>query len=135
MRVPLDVGAFLCIINLCIFVFILLFRRLHNLDVEVAASGFTRDMSESFDEVKTCEDTFIANREGREEMTHPSQVSYCNTFFNFNHLSREWMVSFLLNYLTRKSKLSSVIRRFDVSLFLTSLSRMKTVKYQSCEKS
>ena len=115
MRVPLDVGAFLCIINLCIFVFILLFRRLHNLDVEVAASGFTRDMSESFDEVKTCEDTFIANREGREEMTHPSQVSYCNTILNFHHLSREWMVSCLLNYLTRKSKLSSVIRRFDVS--------------------
>ena len=80
-HVPLDVGAFLGIINLCTFVFILLFRRLHNLDVEVAASGFTRDMSESFDEVKTCEDTFIANREGREEMTHPSQVSYCNTFF------------------------------------------------------
>lgn len=80
-HVPLDVGVFLCIINLCIFVFIPLFRRLHNLDVEVAASGFTRDMSESFDEVKTCEDTFIANREGREEMTHPSQVSYCNTFF------------------------------------------------------
>lgn len=67
MHVPLDVGVFLGIINLCIFVFTLLFRRLHNLDVEVAASGFTRDMSESFDEVKTCEDTFIANREGREE--------------------------------------------------------------------
>lgn len=60
-------ASFFCIINLCIFVFILLFRRLHNLDVEVAASGFTRDMSESFDEVKTFEDTFIANREGREE--------------------------------------------------------------------
>ena len=74
-------GVFLCIINLCIFVFILLFRRLHNLDVEVAASGFTRDMSESFDEVKTCEDTCIANREGRQEMTHPSQVSHCHTFF------------------------------------------------------
>ena len=27
-------------------------RRLHNLDVEVAASGFTRDMSDSFDEVR-----------------------------------------------------------------------------------
>ena len=75
MHVPLDVGVFLGIINLCIFVFTLLFRRLHNLDVEVAASGFTRDMSESFDEVKTCEDTFIANREGREEMTSlPSVV-------------------------------------------------------------
>ena len=31
--------------------FISSIRRLHNLDVEVAASGFTRDMSESFDEV------------------------------------------------------------------------------------
>lgn len=88
-HVPLDVGVFLCIINLYIFVLILLFRRLHNLDVEVAASGFTRDMSESFDEVKTCEDTFIANREGREEMTHPPQVSYCHTFFLILILSHE----------------------------------------------
>lgn len=35
-------------------------KRLHNLDVEVAASGFTRDMSESFDEasadLKACSD-------------------------------------------------------------------------------
>ena len=27
-------------------------RRLHNLDVEVAASGFTTDMDESFEEVQ-----------------------------------------------------------------------------------
>ena len=79
---------------------LLIFRRLHNLDVEVAASGFTRDMSESFDEV--CEDTFIAI---------PSQVSYCNTLITGNHLSREWMVSCLLKYLTRK--MSNVIQRFQ----------------------
>ena len=48
------------------FLFLLLNRRLHNLDVEVEASGFTRDMSDSFDEVWLCKDQTGTGWEGRE---------------------------------------------------------------------